>query len=133
MTEQLARAEAHDAQRPVREATWRGWCGRCPACGEGRLFAGYLSVRPSCPACDEDFTPQRADDGPAYLTILVVGHLLAPLLLWVYPTFRPEPWVLITIFSSGTIILSLALLPRFKGAIIGLQWANRMHGFGRGH
>lgn len=132
MTEQLARAEAQDAQRPVREAMWRGWCGRCPACGEGRLFARYLSVRPSCPACGEDFTPQRADDGPAYLTILVVGHLLAPLLLWVYPTFRPEPWVLIAIFSSGTIVLSLALLPRFKGAIIGLQWANRMHGFGRG-
>ena len=118
-------------ERSTREAIWRGWRGRCPACGEGRIFAGYLAVRPACPACGEDLSHQRADDGPAYLTILVVGHLMAPILLWVYPTFRPEPWVMIAIFSTGTVVLSLLLLPRFKGALIGLQWAKRMHGFGR--
>lgn len=116
--------------RPTREAIWRGWRGRCPACGEGRIFAGYLALRPRCPACGEDLSHQRADDGPAYLTILVVGHLMAPLLLWVYPVFRPGPWTIIAIFATGTVVLSLLLLPRFKGALVGLQWAKRMHGFG---
>jgi len=87
-------------------------------------------VRDSCPVCREDFTPQRADDGPAYLTILIVGHLMAPLLLFVFETWRPEPLVMFTTFSLGTIALSLYLLPRLKGAMVGLQWAKRMHGFG---
>lgn len=117
-------------ERPARPAIFRGWRGRCPACGEGRILQSYLKVRPACPACGEDLSHQRADDGPAYLTILVVGHVMAPVLLWVYPAFRPSPLVLIAIFSTGTILLSLALLPRFKGALVGLQWAKRMHGFG---
>lgn len=116
--------------RSTKEAMWRGWRGRCPACGEGRMFTGYLGLRAACPACGEDLSHQRADDGPAYLTILVVGHLMAPILLWVYPTFRPSPLVLIAIFATGTVVLSLLLLPRFKGALVGLQWAKRMHGFG---
>lgn len=116
--------------RPTGTSLLRGWRGRCPACGEGRLFQGYLKVRPACPHCGEDLTPQRADDGPAYLTILLVGHLMAPLILVVFTVFRPEPWVLVTSFSTGTVALSLWLLPRFKGALVALQWAKRMHGFG---
>jgi uncharacterized protein (DUF983 family) len=74
----------------------------------------------------------RADDGPAYLTILIVGHLMAPLLLFVFVEMRPDPLVLASIFSVGTVALSLYLLPRLKGALIGIQWARRMHGFGAG-
>jgi uncharacterized protein (DUF983 family) len=118
-------------ERPARAAMMHGWHRRCPQCGKGALFQGYLTVMPACPACHEDFTPQRADDGPAYLTILIVGHVMAPLFLWVFFQWQPSPAVMITVFTTGTVALSLYLLPRLKGALVALQWAKRMHGFGR--
>ena len=63
-------------QRPLGLAVRRGLAGRCPRCGEGRLFRAYLKVNDACPVCGEDFTPQRADDAPAYITILIVGHFV---------------------------------------------------------
>ena len=111
-------------------AIFKGMRGRCPSCGQGPMLRGYLKVRDTCPVCSEDFSPQRADDGPAYLTILIVGHVLAPFILFVYSTWRPEPWTMVTVFSIGTVALSLYLLPRIKGAFVALQWAKRMHGFG---
>lgn len=116
-------------ERELGPALRRGWRRRCPSCGEGAVFDGYLKVREACPACGQDLTAQRADDGPAYLTILIVGHLMAPLFLFVYSTFRPEPWVMATGFSIGTVVLSLWLLPRLKGGMIAFQWAKRMGGF----
>ena len=104
---------------------------RCPACGKGHLFRRYLKVNDTCPECGEELYHHRADDGPAYLTILIVGHLMAPLLLLVFETWRPEPLVLFTIFTIGTVALSLYLLPRLKGAMIGYQWARGMYGFGK--
>ena len=121
---------AAPTDRPVKPAMLRGWCGRCPACGEGRILQGYLKVRAACPACGEDLTPQRADDGPAYFTILIVGHLLAPALMFVFIRWRPDPLMMAGGFAIGCVALSLYLLPRIKGAMIGLQWAKRMHGFG---
>jgi uncharacterized protein (DUF983 family) len=94
------------------------------------MLRGYLKVRDSCPVCGEDFHHQRADDGPAYLTILIVGHLMAPLIMVVFTRFRPEPLTLAAVFSVGTVALSLYLLPRLKGALVAIQWAKRMHGFG---
>lgn len=117
--------------RPLKPALLRGWRRRCPHCGTGSMFSGFLKVRAKCPVCDEAFHHQRADDGPAYLTILIVGHLMAPLLLVVFTTWRPEPLVLFTTFAVGTIGLSLYLLPRLKGAIVAFQWARMMHGFSR--
>lgn len=115
--------------RPLKPALLRGWRRRCPNCGAGPMLRGYLKVRDACPVCGEELHHHRADDGPAYLTILIVGHLLAPLLLVVYTKFRPEPLVLAVGFTIGTVALSLYLLPRLKGALVALQWANRMHGF----
>ena len=115
--------------RVVRPALWRGWRRRCPQCGTGSMLKGYLQVRDQCPVCCEPFHHHRADDGPAYLTILLVGHLMAPLLHVTFTTFRPEPLVLATTFSVGCVALSLYLLPRLKGAMIAYQWARRMHGF----
>lgn len=91
----------------------------------------YLQVTPVCPVCREELHHQRADDGPAYLTILIVGHLMAPLLLIIYQTWRPDPLVLFTLFAVGCVTLSLYLLPRLKGAMVGYQWARYMNGFGR--
>lgn len=92
---------------------------------------GYLTVRDSCPVCNQELFHHRADDGPAYLTILIVGHLMAPIILWVFTTYRPDPWVLATGLSIGTVALSLFLLPRLKGAVVAIQWAKEMHGFGK--
>jgi len=93
------------------------------------MLKGYLKVRDRCPVCSEPFHFHRADDGPAYLTILLVGHIMAPVLLFVFTTFRPEPMILATGFSVGCVALSLYLLPRLKGAMIAYQWARRMYGF----
>jgi uncharacterized protein (DUF983 family) len=123
----LPRAEA---DRDGRRAAWNGWRRRCPACGRGALFGGYLTVAAACPHCGEVLSHHRADDGPAYLTILIVGHLMAPLLILVWTQFRPDPLTMALGFSAGTVALSLWLLPRLKGVMVGIQWARRMYGFG---
>nr|WP_162784820.1 DUF983 domain-containing protein [Paracoccus suum] len=110
----------------------RGALGRCPACGEGRLFQGYLKVRDECPSCGEPLHHQRADDGPAYLTILIVSHLLTPVLMAVFITWRPSVSYMLIGFLGAAVVMSLALLPVIKGALVGMQWARRMHGFGSG-
>ena len=124
--------EAGPAQdgRPTRPALVRGFRRRCPKCGRGHIFDGYLKVRDQCPSCRETLSHHRADDGPAYLTILVVGHLMAPLIHVAFTRFRPEPLVLATVFTIGCVGLSLYLLPRLKGVVVAFQWARRMHGFG---
>ncbi|SDI17408.1 DUF983 domain-containing protein [Lutimaribacter saemankumensis] len=124
----------HTSQVDDREtwpAVWKGWRQKCPNCGSGPLMKGYLNVRRSCPVCKQELFHHRADDGPAYLTILIVGHIMAPLLHIVFVQFRPEPLILFTIFAIGCVALSLYLLPRLKGAMIGFQWARYMHGFAK--
>ena len=120
------------AERPMWPALRKGWSRRCPSCGAGPILQGYLKVRDNCPVCGEQLSHQRADDGPAYLTILIVGHLLAPILMFVFVRYRPEPLTMMTVFSIGTVALSLYLLPRLKGAMVAMQWSKRMHGFGQG-
>lgn len=118
--------------RPTWPALRRGFLCCCPNCGQGRLFEGYLKVTDSCPACGEELKHHRADDGPAYITILIVGHILAVMMHFVWVTFRPEPLVFATLLTVVAVGMSLWLLPRFKGAIVAYQWAHRMHGFGAG-
>ncbi|GGE19512.1 zinc-finger protein [Gemmobacter megaterium] len=122
--------EILDDDRPMRPAMLRGWRRRCPACGSGPMLQGYLKVRDHCPVCDEALHHHRADDGPAYLTIVVVGKLLTPLIFWVFTAFRPEPLVMAVAFSIAAVALSLYLLPRLKGMLVAIQWSRRMHGFG---
>lgn len=119
-----------EAERDTRAALWRGWCRKCPACGEASMMDGYLTVRRACPDCGTELFHHRADDGPAWATILITGHLIAPLMLMVFIEFRPEGWVMATGFCTVFVALSLYLLPRLKGMFVGLQWAKRMHGFG---
>ncbi len=118
-------------ERPRWPAMLRGWRGKCPSCGGGQLLYSYLKVNDDCAVCRQEFHHHRADDGPAYLTILFVGHLLAPALHVAFVVWRPEPLTLFTIFAVGCTALSLYLLPRLKGALIGFQWAKKMGGFGR--
>lgn len=130
MTNLNATTDALLAERPTKQSMLRGALGRCPSCGEGKLFSRYLKVADECPHCGEALHHQRADDGPAYLTVLIVSHLGAPGLLAFYIAWRPSAMTMIWIFGLGSILLSLLLLPRIKGAMVGLQWARRMHGFG---
>jgi uncharacterized protein (DUF983 family) len=130
MSAPTAPPEGDADERPLGPAMLRGWRRRCPGCGAGPMLRGYLKVRDSCPVCGEALHHQRADDGPAYLTILIVGHLMAPLILFAFTRWRPDPLVLASVFSVGTVALSLYLLPRLKGALVAVQWAKRMHGFG---
>ncbi|MBV1902931.1 MAG: DUF983 domain-containing protein [Marinosulfonomonas sp.] len=118
-------------ERELRPAMASGWRRRCPNCTTGPMLKGYLKVHDECVVCGEALHHHRADDGPAYLTILIVGHVMAPSILMVFTKFRPEPLVLATIFSIGCVALSLYLLPRLKGLMVAIQWAKRMHGFGR--
>ena len=78
-----------DGARPLGQAVGRGFRQRCPRCGAGPLMHGYLKVRDNCAVCGEALHHHRADDGPAYLTILIVGHLMAPLILWACVACRP--------------------------------------------
>lgn len=117
--------------RPMWRTLLTGFRRRCPKCGEGALFQGYLKTRDTCAVCREELHHHRADDGPAYLTILIVGHLLAPLLHIVFVQWRPDPWTMVAIFSVGCVALSLYLLPRLKGAVVAYQWAHHMHGFAK--
>ena len=116
-------------ERPVKPALKRGWKRKCPNCGSGPLLKDYLKVRDECVVCSEELYHHRADDGPAWATILISGHLLAPLMLIVFQTFRPEGWVMALGFSVVFLALALFLLPRIKGMFVAIQWAKRMHGF----
>ena len=120
-----------DGLRETKPAMLRGWRGKCPNCGMGPMFIGYLKVRTTCEFCSEDLYHHRADDGPAYIAILVCGHLLAPIMMFVFETWRPDPIVLTVGFVVVFVALALYLLPRIKGVIVALQWAKQMHGFGR--
>ena len=109
----------------------RGFMGRCPNCDQGRIFAGYLKVNEACPNCGEQLHHHRADDAPPYFTILVVGHVIGAMMLIVEEHDDTLPiWLHVAIWPVLTVVMCLLLLPRIKGALIGLQWALRMHGFG---
>ena len=82
-----------DDIRPLRPALLRGWRRRCPCCGQGPMMKSYLKVRSDCPVCHEPLHHHRADDGPAYLTILIVGHIMAPAIIWAFtPRSGPTRW-----------------------------------------
>ena len=117
------------AKRGVARAMARGARGRCPHCGEGRLFDGYLKVRHSCEACGEAFFHHRADDAPPYFTMLIVGHLLVPLMLVMQLATDLSNATYLAIWLPLTLIATLGLLRPVKGAIVGLQWALYIHGF----
>ena len=112
-------------------AVKRGCAGKCPACGEGRIFSRYLKVNDRCPVCDAPLHEHRADDAPPYMTILVVGHVVGGLMLWFETVNDGAPvWLHMLVWPALALILCLWLLPVFKGGLIAHQWAMRMHGFG---
>ena len=122
-------AQASADRRPVLKSLLRGAALSCPKCGQRTLYSSYLKISPTCAACGEELFHHRADDAPPYFTILIVGHIVVPLLMTVELLYGPPLWLHFTIWLPLIILLSLALLPVVKGALVGLQWALRMHGF----
>ncbi|MGH9806810.1 MAG: DUF983 domain-containing protein [Terriglobia bacterium] len=116
-------------KRGVWTAMKRGFRGRCPRCGEGRLFRAFLKADGSCSVCGLDFTPHRADDLPAYLVIVIVGHIVVPTALLIETNYAPPVALQLAIYLPFTLIAALLLLQPVKGTVVGLQWALRMHGF----
>ncbi|KIZ33481.1 MULTISPECIES: DUF983 domain-containing protein [Rhodopseudomonas] len=116
-------------KRNVWTAMRRGLRGRCPNCGEGKLFRAFLKTADQCANCGQDFTGHRADDLPAYLVIVIVGHIVVPMVLWIETNYAPAVALQLAIYLPFTLIASLLLLQPVKGAVVGLQWAFRMHGF----
>jgi uncharacterized protein (DUF983 family) len=123
------RESAATEKRDVWTAMKRGFRGRCPRCGQGKLFRAFLKVDNNCSVCGLDFTPHRADDLPAYLVIVIVGHLVVPTALMIETNYSPPVALQLAIYLPVTLILSLILLQPVKGAVVGIQWALRMHGF----
>jgi uncharacterized protein (DUF983 family) len=102
---------------------------RCPHCGKGHLFRAYLKVADECDVCGEELHHHKADDMPPYLAILIVGHLIVGLMLELELHAEIAPWVYLATMVPAALILPLILLPSIKGAVVGVQWAQRMHGF----
>lgn len=115
--------------RELWPSLFRGIRSRCPSCGSGPLFRRFLKVDDRCPACGEDLHHHRADDMPAYIVITIVGHIVVPLAFAVETAYRPDYIVHLLLWLPLLVGLSLFLLQPVKGAIVGLQWALRMHGF----
>ena len=97
------------------KALWRGFTMKCPNCGQGHLFGRFLKVVDSCEVCGEDYTPQRADDLPAYLVIAVVGHLVVPALLAVEMAYSPPVWLQLLIWVPVTGLAALVLTAACEG------------------
>lgn len=108
-------------------AIGRGFRRKCPHCGEGRVFKGYLKTA-DCTSCAAPTGDIRADDLPPYLTIFLVGHIVVPLLLYVEAVYRPELWIQMAVWPTVTLLLTLLFLPFMKGAAVGLMWYLSLNG-----
>jgi uncharacterized protein (DUF983 family) len=108
---------------PLFRSMGRGLAHKCPNCGEGPLYGRYLKVEPVCKECGHDLHQYRADDGPAYLTILLVGHLIVGPSLLFPIVWQASPWVVLPIVLGALVAVTLLALPRIKGGWIGLMYA----------
>jgi uncharacterized protein (DUF983 family) len=131
MTETGA-AAGHATSSPALTAVGRGFMCRCPRCGTGRLFGKFLKVSPACTACGLEFHHHRADDFPPYIVMFIVGHLLGYGIYVAEMQYDGLPmWLHAVLWPSLAIVLCVGLLQPVKGAVVGLQYALGMHGFGR--
>ncbi|WP_102959900.1 DUF983 domain-containing protein [Mangrovicella endophytica] len=116
-----------DAERPTPsvDPIKAGVLGRCPRCGKGRLYTGFLSTAPRCSSCGLDYTFIDSGDGPAVFVILIIGFIVCGLALWTEVSFNPPLWLHLVLWVPLTFILCLPLLRALKGVMIALQFRNR--------
>ena len=111
-----------EKQVPMKLAARRALLGRCPCCGEGKLFRAYLKQVENCAVCGESFGAIRADDAAPWLTIIIVGHIFIPLMLVVVAMTSMSTWASAVLWSGVFVLLSLAILPRAKALFIAILW-----------
>lgn len=126
----MTQADLQIEERPKMQATVRGFFCRCPNCNEGKLFRAFLKPVDNCSECGEDFTHHRSDDFPPYINIMIVGHIVVALVLLVEKNVELTLTQHLLIWLPLTIVMSIVLMQPIKGAVIGIQWAMRMFGFG---
>lgn len=102
-----------------------GLAGRCPACGRGKLFSGYLALAPRCDVCGLDYSFAEAGDGPAVFVILITGLIVVGAALFVEMAYAPPYWLHALIWGPLAILLPLLLLRSFKGVLIALQYKHK--------
>ena len=100
----------------------RGLRRCCPQCGQGRTLHSYLKVQNECSECGEALGHIRADDFPPYLTIVIVGHVLAPLLLISEQLYSPPTWLQMILWPSLAMLMMGLVLPICKGFCVNLIW-----------
>jgi uncharacterized protein (DUF983 family) len=113
------------ADYPPQSPYWTGFLGRCPRCGEGRAFAGFLDIAKTCDKCGLDFAFADAGDGPAVFVCLIGGFLVLGAALWTELTYEPPLWVHLVIFLPLTVIVCIGLLRPLKGLLVALQFRNK--------
>ena len=116
---------------PYPLALWRGFRCRCPKCGEGKLFRKFLKVADQCNACGEPYHYHRADDLPAYLMVLLLGHILVPLAITIELLYSPPYWLHLLLWMPIGAGMAIGLLQPVKGAVVAFQWRAGMHGFAK--
>jgi uncharacterized protein (DUF983 family) len=102
-----------------------GLRGRCPRCGEGKLFSGFLTVGKSCSHCRLDYSFADAGDGPAVFVILIIGFIVVGLALWTEVSFNPPLWVHFLLWIPLALVLCLTALRLMKGVLLTLQYRNK--------
>ncbi|MFC0384002.1 DUF983 domain-containing protein [Muricoccus vinaceus] len=125
-------AVAGEAEVPATSfwtALRRGIMGRCPVCGEGKIFAGYLRVVPECAVCHAPLGELRADDAPPYIVIFLAGHLLLPPIFWIEKAYEPPMWLHMVVWLPLFTVICTLLLRPAKGAVV--AWMIRL-GFANG-
>lgn len=113
----------YDRARP--SALSSGLRCKCPRCGRGRLFDGFLTLRPSCEACGLDYTFIDSGDGPAFFVMSIVGIVIVALAMTVEFAYAPPIWVHMSLWLPGTIVLSMIMVRPAKGLMTSLQYTNK--------
>lgn len=96
---------------------------RCPRCGRGKLFSGFLTVAPACTQCGLDYSFDDSGDGPVVFIILLAGSLVVGLALWVELSWSPPLWVHALLWTPLVLISTLGLLRPLKATMIALQYS----------
>lgn len=129
----MSEVQAARQSRVVWQAMWNGIKCRCPNCGKGKLFRAYLKVADTCSNCGEELKWHKADDMPPYISIIIVGHVIIGIMMELESVAPQQPWVYLATMVPLALLMPLAMLPSIKGGVVGLQWANYMHGFDPAH
>lgn len=117
------------AVRSVKSAMFRGFLCKCPSCGKGSIYNGLLSIRAVCEVCAEDLSHQKADDFPAYLNVLIVGHIVVGFAMAMMRYKFFDIWTITFLTAFVCIVTSIVMMRPLKGLVVGSQWALGMHGF----